>query len=135
MSEKTYEFRDDRHYTESDEWIRIDDGVAFVGLTDYAQSELSDVVFVELPDVGTQLEPGQGFGVVESVKAVADLYAPVAGEVVRVNAALEEAPELVNDEPYDKGWLIALQPEDYDSIDELLTPVDYTAHVEARAGA
>ena len=108
MAAKTYDIPDDCRYTESDEWVRIDDDVAFIGITDYAQSELSDIVYVELPSTGTQLEHGQGFGVVESVKAVGDLYAPLAGEVVRVNKALEETPELVNEDPYGRGWIIAL---------------------------
>ena len=133
MADKTYEFPDDLRYTQSDEWVRLDDGVAIIGITDYAQSELSDVVFVEVPDVGMQFDAGQNFGVVESVKAVGDLYAPVAGEVVRVNQALEETPELVNEDPYGEGWLIALAPEDIDRIEELMSAADYKAHVEARS--
>jgi glycine cleavage system H protein len=132
MAAKTYDIPDDCRYTESDEWVRIDDDVAFIGITDYAQSELSDIVYVELPSTGTQLEHGQGFGVVESVKAVGDLYAPLAGEVVRVNKALEETPELVNEDPYGRGWIIALAPEDLDAFDELMSPADYKAHIEAR---
>jgi glycine cleavage system H protein len=133
MAGKTYDIPDDCRYTESDEWVRIDDDVAFIGITDYAQSELSDIVYVELPDVGAQLEHGQNFGVVESVKAVGDLYAPLAGEVVRVNKALEETPELVNEEPYGRGWIIALAPEDFDAFEELMSPSDYKAHIEARS--
>jgi glycine cleavage system H protein len=133
MTAKTYEIPDDCRYTESDEWVRLDDGVAFVGITDYAQSELSDIVYVELPDPGTQLEHGQNFGVVESVKAVGDLYAPLAGEVRRVNKALEETPELVNEDPYGRGWIIVLAPEDLDAFDELMSPSDYKAHIEARS--
>jgi glycine cleavage system H protein len=133
MTAKTYEIPDDCRYTESDEWVRLDDGVAFVGITDYAQSELSDIVYVELPDPGTQLELGQNFGVVESVKAVGDLYAPLAGEVRRVNKALEETPELVNEDPYGRGWIIVLAPEDLDAFDELMSPSDYKAHIEARS--
>jgi glycine cleavage system H protein len=132
MAAKSYEIPDDCRYTESDEWVRIDDELAFIGITDYAQSELSDIVYVELPLSGTQLEHGQGFGVVESVKAVGDLYAPLAGEVVRVNKALEETPELVNEDPYGRGWIIALAPEDLDAFDELMSPADYKAHIEAR---
>jgi glycine cleavage system H protein len=135
MSAKSYEFRDDCRYTESDEWVRLEDGVALIGITDYAQSALSDIVFVELPAVGTQLAKGQNFGVVESVKAVGDLYAPLAGEVARINAALEERPELVNEDPYEAGWIIALAPEDPDGLDELMSADEYRAHVEARASA
>jgi glycine cleavage system H protein len=133
MAGKNYEIPDECRYTQSDEWVRIDADVAFIGITDYAQSELSDIVYVELPDSGTQLELGQNFGVVESVKAVGDLYAPLAGEVVRVNKALEETPELVNEDPYGRGWIIALAPEDLDAFDELMSPADYKAHIEARS--
>jgi glycine cleavage system H protein len=133
MAGKNYEIPDDCRYTESDEWVRIEDQQAYVGITDFAQSELSDIVYVELPDVGSQLEHGQNFGVVESVKAVGDLFAPLAGEVVRVNKALEETPELVNEDPYGRGWIIALAPEDFDAFDELLSPADYKAHIEARS--
>ena len=133
MAGKNYEIPDDCRYTESDEWVRVDDQHAYIGITDFAQSELSDIVYVELPDVGSQLELGQSFGVVESVKAVGDLYAPFAGEIVRVNKALEETPELVNEDPYGRGWIIALAPEDFDALDELLSPADYKAHIEARS--
>jgi glycine cleavage system H protein len=132
MSKKSYEYREDCRYTESDEWVRFEDGVALVGVTDYAQSALSDVVYVELPSPGTQLAQGQNFGVVESVKAVAELYAPIAGEIVRVNGALEERPELVNEDPYEQGWIVALAPEDLDSIEQLMSAEQYRAHVEAR---
>jgi glycine cleavage system H protein len=135
MAEKSYQIPEDCRYTESDEWVRIDEGVAFVGITDFAQSELSDIVFVELPEVGLRLDPGQNLGVVESVKAVGDLYAPIAGEVVRVNEALEEAPELVNEQPYGDGWIVALAPEDFDAVDELLSAAEYKANIEARSGA
>ncbi|MCE2391654.1 MAG: glycine cleavage system protein GcvH [Proteobacteria bacterium] len=135
MSEKSYDFPENCRYTDSDEWVRLEDGLALMGITDYAQSELSDVVYVEQPEVGAQLEAGQNFGVVESVKAVGDLVAPLAGEVVRINTELEDSPELVNEEPYGRGWLIALQPEDEEAVESLMTAEEYLRHVEARSGA
>ena len=133
MSEKSYHFPDDCRYTESDEWVRVDGNVLRIGITDFAQSELSDIVFVEMPEVGTQLESGQAFGVVESVKAVSDLYAPLSGEVVEINDALDENPEYVNEDPYQRGWLVAIDPEDMSAFEELMSPSDYAAHVKARA--
>ena len=99
-------------YAASHEWVRIEDAVATVGISDFAQEALGDVVFVELPEVGQEAEAGGEIGVVESVKAAADIYSPIAGTVVEVNAALEEAPELVNEDPYGKGWFFRLRPLD-----------------------
>jgi glycine cleavage system H protein len=99
----------ERYYTETHEWVTVDEGVATVGITDYAQAQLGDVVFLELPRVGSMLEAGDSFGVVESVKAASDLYSPVAGSVVEVNEALNANPESVNRDPYGAGWLIRLQ--------------------------
>lgn len=93
-------------YTKEHEWIHIKGGKGTIGITEYAQSELGDVVFVELPAVGTQIKQGDSFGSVEAVKAVSDLYAPVSGEIVEVNSALDKTPELVNKEPYQGGWMI-----------------------------
>jgi glycine cleavage system H protein len=135
MAAKTYNFPDDCLYTESDEWVRIDGATARIGITDYAQSELSDIVFVELPEVGSQVEAGQAFGVVESVKAVSDLVAPLSGEVVEVHSGLEEHPEWINEEPYDRGWIIAIEPEDIDAVDALLSCDDYRERVEERSGS
>ena len=104
-----YEIPEDCHYTESDEWVRVDGTVVRVGITDYAQSELNDIVFVELPEAGSQLEAGQAFGVVESVKAVSDLLAPIAGEVAEIHSRLSEHPEWLNEDPYGRGWLYRLQ--------------------------
>ncbi|MEE8556999.1 MAG: glycine cleavage system protein GcvH [Myxococcota bacterium] len=133
MAEKTYEFPDDCHFTRTDEWIRMDGAVGHVGITDYAQSELSDIVFVELPDVGRRLEAGEPFGVVESVKAVSDLVAPVSCEIVEAHPALGEHPEWVNEDPYGRGWLVAIAPDDLDDLDSLLSPEQYAAFVEERA--
>ena len=101
---------DDLKYAETHEWIRLEGGIATVGISDHAQSSLGDITFVQLPKVGTAFKAGETFGVVESVKAASDLYAPVAGTVVAVNAALENAPESVNQSPYDDGWMIKLKP-------------------------
>jgi len=101
----------DRYYTETHEWLTIDDGVATIGITDFAQAQLGDVVFLELPRVGRVLEPGDSFGVVESVKAASDLYAPVAGAVSEVNESLNANPEQVNSDPYGTGWLIRIRLE------------------------
>jgi glycine cleavage system H protein len=99
----------ERKYTETHEWVRVEDGVATVGITDFAQAQLGDVVFLELPEVGRNLEVGQAFGVVESVKAASDLYFPVAGTVVAVNDTLKQTPELVNRDPLEGGWLVKIQ--------------------------
>lgn len=123
---------EDCRYTESDEWVRIDDDGARIGITDYAQSELSDIVFVELPEVGSQLEAGASFGVVESVKAVSDLIGPLSGEVVAVHSALEEHPEWLNEDPYDRGWIVCIRPDDLDSYEALMSPQQYRKYVEER---
>jgi glycine cleavage system H protein len=96
-------------YTKSHEWIRLEDDIATVGITDHAQDELGDVVFIELPEQGASFGAGDSFGTVESVKAVSDLYAPVGGEVVEVNETLNDAPEKINEEPYGGGWMIRLR--------------------------
>ena len=101
----------DRRYTETHEWVDVADGVATIGITDFAQSQLGDVVFLELPRQGRKLTAGEAFGVIESVKAASDLYAPVAGTVVEVNDRLAASPELVNKDPLGEGWLIKLQAE------------------------
>lgn len=133
MSAKDYDFPEDCRYTESDEWIRLDGTSAHVGITDYAQSELSDIVFVELPEPGAQLEAGQQLGVVESVKAVSDMFSPVSGEVESVNVALEENPEWVNEDPYGSGWMVSIAPEDLAAVDGLMSAEQYRKYVEERS--
>ena len=96
-------------YTKDHEWLRTEGDVGFVGITDYAQGELGDVVFVELPKPGTRVEQGKSFGTIEAVKAVSDLYAPVSGEVLEVNKEAQDTPEVVNKEPYERGWLVKLR--------------------------
>lgn len=134
MATKNYDIPSDCWYASTDEWIRLDGKIARIGITDYAQCELSDIVFVEVPAVGSELEAGEPFGVVESVKAVSDLLAPVSGEVIQVNEELDDHPELVNEEPYERGWIIEIRVEDPDAVSDLLEPDDYRQHVEERAG-
>lgn len=100
---------DHLQYTKEHEWVRIEGNQAYIGITHFAQSELGDIVFVELPDVGTDIRSGEPFGTVESVKTVSDLFAPVSGKVVQVNEALADAPEKVNEEPYDAGWMLVVE--------------------------
>ncbi len=116
---------EDLRYSESHEWVKVDGGKARIGISDYAQNQLGDIVFVELPGVGDVLEKGQEFGTVESVKAVAEMYAPVGGEVVAVNEELAEAPELVNKDPYGRGWMMELSSVDAPEAEALLGPDDY----------
>jgi len=113
-------------YASSHEWARLeDDGTVTVGITDHAQAALGDVVFVELPDVGTVLAAGDDAGVVESVKAASDIYAPIGGEVIEINGQLEDEPETVNSDPYNDGWFFKLQPADPHELDALLSAGDY----------
>jgi glycine cleavage system H protein len=117
----------DLQYTRSHEWVRTEGDTATVGISDHAQDELGDVVFVELPDEGATFDAGESFGTVESVKAVSDVYAPVGGEVVEVNSSLEDAPEKINDDPYGEGWLVKLRTS---GEADLLSPEEYEKVVE-----
>lgn len=112
-------------YSEEHEWVRVDGNRATIGITDFAQSELGDIVFVELPEVGDTVEFGEPFGSVESVKTVSELYAPVSGKVVEVNSALADAPEKVNESPYGEGWMIVVEPSDPSELDRLWTADKY----------
>jgi glycine cleavage system H protein len=125
----SFEVPDDLYYLESHEWATTDDTVR-VGISDFAQDELGDVVFVELPEVGDTLSQGGEFGVVESIKAVSDLYSPLSGEVVTVNDALFDEPELVNDDPFGDGWMLELDPSDRDEFDDLLDADAYRDQIE-----
>lgn len=125
----------DRRYTKEHEWIRVEGGEAVVGITDYAQNQLGDVVFVELPAVGRALARAEAFGVVESVKSVADLYAPIAGTVVAVNEALTAAPEEVNHSPYDEGWMVRLKLDNPADVESLMDSEAYERHMAAEGGA
>ena len=117
----------DLQYTRSHEWVRTEGDTATIGITDHAQDELGDVVFVELPDEGATFDAGESFGTVESVKAVSDLYTPVGGEVVEVNSSLEDAPEKINDDPYGEGWIVKLRTS---GEADLLSPEEYEKVVE-----
>ena len=116
---------EDLHYSESHEWARPQNGTVRIGITDYAQDQLGDIVFVELPQTGDSLEKGAEFGTVESVKAVSELYMPIAGDVVAINQTLEDAPELVNTDPYNGGWMIEVKPRNSSEIKDLLTAEAY----------
>ena len=118
-------------YTKSHEWVRVEGGMAVVGISDHAQRELTDIVYVELPEAGKQVEAGKECAVVESVKAASDIYAPVSGEVVSANEELAEAPELVNDDPYGKGWMFKIKMSDVAELDELMPADDYAHHIGA----
>jgi len=120
-------------YTDAHEWVEQNGEVCRVGLTDFAQKELGEVVFVELPEVGRHLEVGEPFGTVESVKAVSELYAPVTGEIVTINEDLRDSPEYVNDDPYGDGWFIEIKAVDVAAAG-LLSAADYTAHLRESAG-
>jgi glycine cleavage system H protein len=117
----------DLRYSEEHEWVRMDGDLATIGITAYAQDSLGDIVFVELPTVGRTLSSGEGFGVVESVKAVSDVYSPVPGEIVEVNSGLETTPEHVNNAPYGEGWMIRVRVSDASTLDKLMDADAYTA--------
>lgn len=114
-------------YAESHEWARVEGDLVVVGISDHAQDSMSDIVYVELPEVGDSIEAGTEFGVVESAKAVSDVYMPVGGEIVEVNAALDGSPELVNSSPYGDGWMIKIRPTDLSQLENLLNPDAYQA--------
>jgi glycine cleavage system H protein len=121
-------------YAESHEWVKQDGDEIVCGISDHAQESLSDVVYVELPEVGDAYEKGDTFGVVESVKAASDLYMPMGGEITAVNEDLEDTPELVNQDPYGAGWMIRFAPSDPDEFDDLMTSEIYEAFVEGEEG-
>ncbi len=112
-------------YTKDHEWVRVDGGTGVVGITEYAQGELGDVVFVELPAVGTKLQQGKQFGTIEAVKTVSDLFAPMSGEIVEINEALKDSPEVVNKEPYGAGWMVKVKIADASELGSLLDAAKY----------
>ncbi len=124
------EFPQDLKYTREHEWARRKGSQLVVGITDFAQDQLGDVVFVELPEVGDQVKKGESFGVVESTKAVSELFSPVTGKVVEVNDPLADAPETLNEDPYEEGWMIVVAPSDPKELDALLDASAYKAFVE-----
>ena len=119
----------DLKYAKSHEWVRLNGDVATIGITDHAQHELTDVVFVELPAVGRALKVGDTCAVVESVKTASDIYSPVSGEVVAVNSKVVDTPSLVNDQPYDDGWFFQIKVRDVNELSSLLSPADYSAQI------
>lgn len=125
------EFPADLKYTKDHEWARIEDNIATIGITDHAQSALGDIVFVELPEEGREVTQGDTFGVVESVKAVSDLYAPVTGKITAVNTALIDETSTLNDDPHGNGWMVKIEVTDLESLEELMSPEDYQEYVES----
>ncbi|MDQ3877868.1 MAG: glycine cleavage system protein GcvH [Actinomycetota bacterium] len=122
------ELPDDRRYTKEHEWARKDGDRIVVGITEYAQDQLGDVVFVGLPEPGTEVQAGQPLGEVESTKSVSDIYSPVTGTIAQKNVEVEQSPELVNDDPYGQGWLVAIDAQQ--DLDELLSAQDYASFIE-----
>lgn len=121
----------DLKYTETHEWVRVEDDLFRVGITDFAQSQLADLTFVDLPSVGDTVQSGDEIAVIESVKAASDIYAPVSGSIVEVNEALLSAPEAINNDPFGEGWLFVIKPDASDSVDALLTPSAYQELIPA----
>jgi glycine cleavage system H protein len=118
---------DDLQYTKDHEWVRMEEGAAIIGITDYAAQELGDIVYIELPEVGREVQAGESMGTIETVKAVEDVYAPLSGTVVEVNASLEQKPEAVNEDPYGEGWLVRIEPEG--DAEDLMSAADYDAMI------
>jgi glycine cleavage system H protein len=115
----------DLYYAKTHEWLRIDENIATVGITDFAQNQLSDITFVELPDVGREVEAGDEVAVVESVKAASDIYSPIAGTIVEVNGDLEDSPDMINDSPYEAGWLFKIEVRKEEDVDNLMSSEEY----------
>lgn len=122
--------KDDLYYSEDHEWVRAEEDYLVIGVSDFAQDELGDIVFVELPEVDDELEKGDSFGVLESVKAVSDTFIPVSGRIIEVNEDLLDNPELINDDPYGEGWLIKIDPADDSELDELFSAEEYEEFIE-----
>jgi glycine cleavage system H protein len=131
IQQETMNIPSNLKYTKSHEWVRIEGDTAVVGITDHAQHELTDIVYVELPAVDAEFQAGNGAAVVESVKAASDIYAPVSGEITAVNETLSDAPEQINQDAYGRGWMFKLKMRDAGELDELLTPGQYAAHIGA----
>lgn len=125
------ETKDDLKYTKEHEWVKVEKDIATVGITDYAQKQLGDVVFVELPQVETLVEQMKPFGVIEAVKAVSDLFSPLSGKVIEVNTQLESQSNLINSDPYGQGWIIKIKVKDPKELEALLSPADYRKLVES----
>lgn len=122
---------DDLFYTESHEWVKLDKDTAYIGITDFAQHELGDIVYVELPEIGDKIAAGEAFGSVEAVKAVEDIIAPVSGEIIMINSELEDSPDLINKSPFEDGWLLKVKLTSPEEIENLLSALEYKDIVEA----
>lgn len=131
MSDKNINYAPDRKYTESHEWVKLEGDLAVIGLSDYAQDQLGDVVFVELPAVGSKIEAGKAFGVVESVKAASDVFAPVSGTVEAINEGLSSAPETVNQDANGRGWFVKIRPSNPAEMDKLMDAATYQKRIQA----
>ena len=121
----------DLRYSKEHEWVKVEDGKVRIGITHFAQSELGDIVFVELPQVGDEIQLNEPFGSVESVKTVSELYAPISGKVVEINSELEDSPEFVNESPYEQAWMIVIEPANLSEVEALLTPEQYDELIDA----
>ena len=126
-------YPEDLKYTKEHEWAKLEGNVVRVGITHFAQDSLGDIVYVDLPGPGTQVAAGQAFGEVESTKSVSDIYSPISGSITERNARLEDAPDLVNQEPYGEGWMVLIEPTNAAELDGLLSAADYKAFIEAEA--
>ncbi len=133
MSKGNGIYPDDLKYTKEHEWLAVNGSVGTVGITHYAQSELGDIVYVELPAAGSPVVAGEEFGTVESVKAVSEIFAPVSGEILQVNATLATSPETINKDPYGEGWLLKIKLADTKDLDSLMTPAEYRKYIEEEA--
>lgn len=126
---KGYIVKRDRLYVETDEWVKIEGDIALIGITDYAQKKLKNIIGIELPSRGTRVRKGESIGIIESIKAVSDLYAPVSGEVVEVNERLSNEPELINHDPYEGGWMIKIKISSKEELKDLLSPEKYAEKI------
>ena len=121
---------EDIKYSKEHEWIKVSGNIAIIGVSDYAQDQLGEVVFVELPDEGEEFEKGDAFGVIESVKSVNDIYAPISGRIVEVNDPVADSPEIVNEDPYGEGWLVKIEMTDPKELADLMSAKDYEAYIK-----
>lgn len=121
---------DNLYYTDSHEWVKVDGEDAYIGITDFAQKELGDIVYVELPEEGDEVASGESFGSIEAVKAVEDIISPISGEVIKVNLDLEDTPELINSSPYENGWIVKIKLADVDEVEKLLSVNEYKKLIE-----
>lgn len=120
-------------YTKEHEWARVEDDIVIIGITDYAQDALGEIIYIELPSEGDEVTKGETFGAVESTKSVSDLYAPISGEVVEVNEALLDSPEAINEDPYGEGWMVKVKPYDPSELEDLMDSDEYTEFIEKQS--